>query len=278
MNFSSRQIFADLELARRLERAEGHANARFVEARRELEPSSGAEWIEVAGAYALFDGVDSPLTQSFGLGLFETCEGGHLDKIESFFESRGAGVQHEISPIALMQPPLLQLLNARGYQPVEFSSVLYQPIPNSLDLPQPRNERILVREIGPEEKETWVEISVEGWSEHPELADYLRGIGSVMANRKDGYLFLAELEGKAIAAAAISVHAGVLLLAGAATIPSARRQGAQLALLSERLRRGRQLGCDLAMMAAQPGSASQRNAERRGFRIAYTRVKFGLGG
>ncbi|HYO16464.1 MAG TPA: hypothetical protein VE685_24980 [Thermoanaerobaculia bacterium] len=35
--------------------------------------------------------------------------------------------------------------------------------------------------------------------------------------------------------------------------------------------------CDLAMMCAHPGSASQRNAERHGFRIAYTRTKWQLG-
>jgi len=35
-------------------------------------------------------------------------------------------------------------------------------------------------------------------------------------------------------------------------------------------------GCDIAMMAALPGSASQRNAERNGFRIAYTRTKWQL--
>ena len=33
---------------------------------------------------------------------------------------------------------------------------------------------------------------------------------------------------------------------------------------------------DLAMMGAAPGSASQRNAERHGFRIAYTRIKWRL--
>ncbi len=30
----------------------------------------------------------------------------------------------------------------------------------------------------------------------------------------------------------------------------------------------------MAMCIAQPGSASHRNLERRGFRVAYTRVKF----
>ncbi|MCA1573915.1 MAG: GNAT family N-acetyltransferase, partial [Acidobacteria bacterium] len=55
-----------------------------------------------------------------------------------------------------------------------------------------------------------------------------------------------------------------------------RKQGAQLALLEGRLRYAAQQGCDIAMMGALPGSGSQRNAERNGFRIAYTRVKWHL--
>jgi hypothetical protein len=35
-------------------------------------------------------------------------------------------------------------------------------------------------------------------------------------------------------------------------------------------------GCDLAMMVAEAGSNSQRNAERKGFRVAYTRIKWKL--
>src|SRR5262249_9448889 len=56
----------DRELARRLERAEALANARFVETRARLAPRSGACWLDVAGTWAMFDGVDSPVTQTFG--------------------------------------------------------------------------------------------------------------------------------------------------------------------------------------------------------------------
>jgi len=35
-------------------------------------------------------------------------------------------------------------------------------------------------------------------------------------------------------------------------------------------------GCDLALMVALAGSDSQRNAERKGFRVAYTRMKWQL--
>jgi hypothetical protein len=72
----------------------------------------------------------------------------------------------------------------------------------------------------------------------------------------------------------LTVHNGVALLAGACTIPEARRQGAQLALLHARLTFAARLGVDLAMVVTAPGSASQRNAERQGFRPVYTRAKW----
>jgi hypothetical protein len=61
-------------------------------------------------------------------------------------------------------------------------------------------------------------------------------------------------------------------------MPSARRQGAQLALLEGRLRYAATQGCTIGMIVTQPGSGSQRNAERHGFRIAYTRYKWQLQG
>ena len=72
------------------------------------------------------------------------------------------------------------------------------------------------------------------------------------------------------------MHDGVALLGGAATVPELRRRGLQAALLEERLRYAFEHGCDLAMMVAEAGSNSQRNAERKGFRIAYTRTKWQL--
>ena len=81
-------IFADLALARRLERPEAVGGARFVEARCRLWPETGAQWIEVAGAYAMFDGPASPVTQTFGLGLYAEATAADLDRLESFFQER----------------------------------------------------------------------------------------------------------------------------------------------------------------------------------------------
>ena len=119
-------MFADLALSRRLERAEGRACVQFAEARRRSFPESGVEWMESGGAYVVFDGVDSPITQTFGLGIFEELSPATLDLIECFFGDRGAPVQHEVSPLAGVAA--LDLLCARRYRPVEISNVMYRAV------------------------------------------------------------------------------------------------------------------------------------------------------
>ena len=266
--------FADIELARRLERTEAQGSVNFIEARVKAFPKMGAQWIEVAGAFAMVDAPGSPLSQTFGVGVFQPITSEDLDKLEHFFQSKGADVNHEVCPMA--DQSVFTLFRERGYQPIEFSNVLYRPITPDLRLHATRNERINVRVVEKDEVDLWAQTSFEGWSEFPEYADFFRDLAKVFAHSK-GPSFLAELEGKPIATGALTIHGDVALLAGASTIPDARRQGAQLALLEDRLRYAATHGCTVAMMVALPGSGSQRNAERHGFRIAYTRTKWHLG-
>lgn len=266
-------MYADHNLARRLERLEGTACARFVEARAHLKPDSGACWTEIAGTYAMFDTPESPITQTFGLGMFEPITPQDLDVIEQFFFSRGAPANHEVSPLAGVE--LFALLVERGYKPIELTSVLYRPTSEPLEAQI--NSRITVRIAEKHEHEMWARVGAQGWaSEMPEAAEFIWDLGRVIASKDDTSPFLADLDGAPAAAGALSLHERAALLAGASTIPEARRHGAQLALLDARLRFAAAHGCDLAMMCAAVGSSSQRNAERNGFRIAYTRVKWSL--
>ena len=264
----------DLALPRRLERTEASANAAFVTARARLQPESGATWTDVAGGYAMFDGVGSLLTQSFGLGLFADVGEAEFDALEAFFRERGAEVYHEISPLAA--PALLPHLNGRGYLPIEFTSVMFRPVAGALTA-APATDGLRVRRIEPDEADLWARVSAEGWSsESAELAGFVLEMGKISARSEGTFCFLAELDGQPVAAGGLSMTEGTALLAGASTIPAARRMGAQRALLQARLRFAAEQGCDLVMIGAQPGSASQRNAERQGFRIAYTRIKWHL--
>jgi GNAT superfamily N-acetyltransferase len=265
-------LFSDLGLARRLERAEGRACVGFAEAQRELHPESAAEWIECAGALAVFNGVDSPVTQSFGLGLFEELNAASLDRIERFFFDRGTAAVHEVSPLAGVAA--MELLCARKYKPVEISSVLFRPV--ELPVNEARGS-VTARVIGDNERDLWADISARGWSsEYPEMLDTIRRFGAIAAARPDSPCFLAEIDGEAAAAGVLSMHDGVALFGGSATVPELRRRGLQSALLHERMRYAFEQGSDLAMMVAAAGSESQRNAERKGFRIAYTRTKWQL--
>lgn len=220
----------------------------------------------------MFDGADSPVTQSFGLGMLEMPDASSLELIERFFFDRGSAAIFEVSPMAGVA--VVDLLCVRGYRPVEISNVMYRTIelPTGDDHPGVR-----ARVIHPHEAQLWAEISARGWSnEYPAQMEMMREFGAIISAREDSPCFLAEVDGEPGAAGVLSIYEGVALFGGAATIPELRRRGLQTALLRERMRYAFEHGCDLAMMGAQAGSNSQRNAERQGFRIAYTRMKWRL--
>lgn len=263
---------SDLALSRRLEDAEGTACAQFAGARSVLFHEPDAAWIEHDGTVAVFNGVDSPITQSFGLGLFAELTPESLDVIERFFLGHGAQPVHEVSPFAGVAA--LDLLCQRNYRPIELSNVLYRPVEQPGASP---SGPITVRVAEEDECEAWTEVNVKGWShDHPELMEFVRHAAKISFTRADTIPFLAKWEGTPGAAGVLCLHKGVALFGGSATIPELRRRGLQTALLHDRMRYAFEQECDLAMMVAEVGSSSQRNAERRGFRIAYTRTKWRL--
>ncbi|MGB4987748.1 MAG: GNAT family N-acetyltransferase [Pyrinomonadaceae bacterium] len=266
-------MFSDKVLSQKIERAEARSNVDFVETRARLQPESGAAWIEVGGAYAMFDGVESPCTQTFGLGLFEDTKPEHVDEIEEFFTSRKAPVFHEVSPMA--DPSVMAILSDRGYRPIELSTVLYRAIDTELVVPETTNREITTRVIAPDEVDLWASTSAAGWAGEVEgLEEFMLGFGRISAQCSGAFPCVAELGGTPIATGMLFIHDGVAMLAGASTIPDGRNQGAQNALLDARLKMAQEKGCGLATMAASPGSQSQKNAEKNGFVVAYTRTKW----
>jgi GNAT superfamily N-acetyltransferase len=263
-------VFADLDLARRLELTEGHGNAAFVESQALRDPESGATWQRIGGTFAMFAGAGSPITQTFGLGMHEPLVDGDLDAIEQFFKTRGSPVFHEVCPLAGVE--VYGKLASRGYQPMELSSVMFRDL--ATEPAAGTGSRIRVRAVDPDEAESYAQLAARGWFETPEVVPML--LGFARSSVEVGRCFIAELDGVAVASGALFIHQDVALLAGASTVPEGRRRGAQSALLDARLRGAAANGCTIAMMVAAPGSASQRNAERNGFRIAYTRTKWQL--
>lgn len=260
----------DLALARRLERAEGLANRRFIEAKQKAFPGTTAAWIEAAGTYAMFDSAQSPLTQTFGLGMFGNPTDEEFERLETFFLERQATVFHEVSPVA--DPALVERLRMRGYFPIELTNLMSCPVAELV--PLSTNPDLHVREVSPGEQEAYTELAKKGWELPPEFSAFFEDMAKANQHNVHVASFIVEEQGQWIGCGALCLSDDVGLIAGDCTLPEARGKGAQLALIAGRIEFARKRGIDLIMMGALPGSSSQKNGQRAGLDIAYTRIKW----
>lgn len=67
------------------------------------------------------------------------------------------------------------------------------------------------------------------------------------------------------------------LLRSQSTMPRFRGRGVQTEIVRQSLALAAAAGCRLAVVQTSPGTGSQRNMERAGFRIAYTKLTVTLG-
>lgn len=264
-------LFADLALARRLEATDAAVGVEFSRTHARLYPEVGATFIAVAGGHAAFAGVDSPLTQAFGLGLNGVVGAAEIEKMEEFYRSRGAAVNVETCPLA--DASLRTLLNSRGYQVIEQTNVLARPLP--ADEPQLSAEsRVQVRQPKPEEMRLWASTVAKGFVSADEPPPVMLEAGETFFHMTTSTCFLAEIDGQAAGGAVVAFHRGIATLFGASTLPAFRNRGVQTALLQARLQFAAKIDCELAMVSTSPGSISQRNVERQGFQVVYTRSKY----
>jgi hypothetical protein len=246
-------------LARRIEGAEA-ANARGC------APEPG-EALEVAGGCAIFAGAGSPLTQAVGIGLAGPVPVCEIDRLEAFFRRRNAPVTIELCPLA--DPGLIDALGERGYRITEFNNVLVKALAGF----EPASAAARARLAGESEADLWAATVGRGFFDSAELTEAEMDVGRAIFRMPGAACYLAAAEnGQAAAGAALALHNGLALLFADSTIARFRCMGLHRELILARLVEAARLGCDLATASTLPGSGSQRNYERLGFRVVYTRV------
>lgn len=132
-----------------------------------------------------------------------------------------------------------------------------------------------VRPFGPDRASEYARLMELGFG-------WPEGAGRFFADAvgRPGYRhYIALYRGAPVAAAALYIHGELASMAGAATLPEFRNQGAQNRLLEVRLTVARQSGCRwLVTETARelPGKPvpSFRNMRRNGFRVAYYRPNY----
>jgi len=267
-------LFCDVALAERIERAEAQLVAEAGAAAHRRRADAAGFVIPVAGGVASFAEAGSPFNKVAGLGFAGIPGAAALDEIEVAFAARGAPVQVELAH--LVDPAIGALLTGRGYRLASFENVLGLALTGEPGRVAPAG--VEVRQIRAGEFESWLDVVAEGFA-HPDTSgvpaheEFPREV-IARAERDDTGMtrYVALLDGVIAGGARLRTAEGIAQLTGAATAPAHRRRGVQTALLSARLADAAAAGCDIAVVTTQPGSKSQRNVQRQGFDLLYTRA------
>jgi ribosomal protein S18 acetylase RimI-like enzyme len=258
----------DLQLARELEGAEAASSRAFCERAAALYPSLPARAMPCAGGVALHYAPSDPLNAVKGAGLGGGVDLREWDEIEGFFRGHGSPVVIDLCPFA--DPTFVETLGERGYRIAGFETVLFHELeadPARVDLPEgcvietPRAERVA----------EWGRVLGVGFADGGAPFPFAVDLARVRSGLEHSVMMLAVVGGVAAGGAALSMVNGTAHFSGAAVLPEFRGRGIQRALTAERVRVARERGCRLAKLDVLAGSVSHRNAERAGFRVAYTR-------
>ncbi len=259
-------LFADLTLARRLEAAEAEGTADCARHMAAREPGCGAAVEAVAGGLAICVGTGSPLNKCTGLGLHGPVTAADIARIEEFFRSSGRIVV-DLCPVA--DQSLIDVLLARGYGVAEVENVLVRPLREGFPAADGHGQEVQIRPARPDEAELWARIVGQGFAGDVPVSDEAVRFGMSFFGAGRSRPYLAFVDGKPAAGGGMGVRDGLVSLFGAATVPEFRNRGVQTAMIRRRIADAP--GCDLARTCTRPGTTSQRNAERLGFRVVYTK-------
>ena len=262
--------FVDSALARRLESCEEMPQVMYARIFKKTRPEVGAAEEEICGGHMIFAGLGSPIGRVTGAGFDRTLTTEDVDRIESFYRKRKAPSQIDLTP--LHRSEVFEILKERGYAIAELNNVLYRKLEPGAEYPAPP-KGCEIRRSQPEEAEVTGKI-VESAFFPDGAPEAFQGLIAPLYQMEDARAFVATVGGKVVACGTglvISEHR-VFALCGAGTLADYRGRGLQTALLRARMDAAVKAGCEYAVVVTQGGTTSQRNAERLGFRVAYSKV------
>ncbi|MGI4984602.1 MAG: GNAT family N-acetyltransferase [Janthinobacterium lividum] len=268
------------DTARIMEEMDACHLKRQVIAHGHLYPDQRAESVKVAGGIAMFTEPrhGRKLNHVAGAGMLIPFDGDQIADLEQKYEAAGLQAEFDLCPHAEVH--CLAVLAHRGFTVNAFSSSYALNLSDLPAMPATPNGfalRIVDRE---ETRTQWQQLSVAAFS-HVDtgrsiaLAEVLARIAR---HRSDTILSILDIDGEPAGSAAMAIFdtaigkTAHLYIAG--TLPAFRKRGAQAVLLQARLKMARDLGCVLATLTVRPRNVSARNAERAGFRLAYTKPTF----
>lgn len=262
-----------LEIAQREERRQARGTAEIAEL---AEP--------LAGGWMGYGGVGSWINRGVGMGLDGPVSEAELDRLVAFYVSRGAEPRIDVCPFA--HETLVRGLAERGFTLRNLVNVLAREIEPGEDLraclAHGWPEGLRVARVDPADEaqvELFADISTSGFRPEGAPMDELElQSARRMVRHPRCQAFLARVDGEPAGAAAMEVGERSAGLFSTSVLPAFRRRGIQQALIVHRLGAARGRGCLLACVQTRPGIATERNAVRVGFFMAYSKVILAMRG
>jgi len=262
--------FVDKVFARRLESVEEMPQVLYARTFQQTRPEIGAAEEEISGGHMVFAGLGSPIGRATGVGLDRPFTAADLDRVEAFYRGHQAPAQVDLCP--LHESAVFELFKVRGYAIAELNNVLYRKLDAEEKSP-PAPAGCEIRRSRLEEADVAGAIVERAF--FPDGApEAFQGLIAPFYQMERALAFVASVDGKLVACGTglvIPEHR-VFALCGAGTLAEFRGRGLQTALLRARMAAAVEAGCEYAVVVTNGGTTSQRNAERLGFRVAYSKV------
>lgn len=236
------------------------------EAMESLEPGSNPAWAKVGTGSAVFCGDRSPLSQVAWIGYKSEFDDRDFEVVEGFYRGRADSWEYVLTPYS--DTSLVGKVIQRGWSDVQYENVMGRQLSQGSELD---SKDVDVQIVTESNADAWAHVSMSGFfgdTVPPEFAN----LSQIIARTEGTIRFLAYLDGVPAGAASLLSNGETCYLGGAATLEEFRGRGAQAALLNVRLRHAVESGCNLAVCECLPGSQSQRNQERAGFQVLYTKM------
>ena len=262
-------IFMNKMLAERIEDGAVKAAVNIAHSMKGGKPGGRAEIVRVAGGVVVFNPFVPGWSKGIGIGMAGPVCGEDMDLIEKFFRDHGLPGGMYLCPFA--HPSLAQELGTRGWRIEGWIQVLVRQLFRE-DKFKAGDPDISIRKVSRGERKTWASVISEGFSTSgsPYLSE--PQLHHNTARAKGIRCYIAFIDDLAVGAASLTVVKSLASMHYASTLPDFRKRGVHISLIRQRLRDAARTGCDLAVLATDLGSPSQRNAERSGFQSAYTQL------
>jgi len=274
-------FFTTKEFAYQCEKTMALNRVEFTTTQKKIDPHSDSTYIEIGNGYAVFNGVDSPLSRATALGFEKEFTKDYVLEIEKFYNENNSPVVVEVSQLANME--LTYFLIERGFRIHEYTNALGL----KLEPYREYGKEFLyqTRIVNENELNNFIDTTTEGFLEIANqseiqkqnmqlLKESFDKLSEVFFYQPHTECFLTTDGENLVGAGGLYLNKNIALFLATTTLLDYRFKGIQSEIIRHRLNYASKKNIEIGLSVTYPGSISQHNLEKTGFQVLYGRVTF----